>query len=84
MRLDGMTDSQILESLHYSPGYRGVLQKWKKANGIKLGKSKAHLLDTEAVWEYLKDHSMLETATHFGVDLTALYKWEKEQRVNAN
>lgn len=80
---ESMTDSEILQALHYSPTYRAVLQRWKKENGIPLGKSKTHLLDAQAVWEYLKDHSMLETATHFGVDLRALYRWEKEQR-NSN
>lgn len=86
MRLGGMTDSQILKKLHYSPGYKELLQKWKKANGIKLGKGKTHLLDKEIVFEYLQDHSMLETAEHFGVSVNSLYRWIEVQEclVNAN
>jgi hypothetical protein len=79
MRLSGMTDRQILQALYYSPNYKRKLQRWKRENGIKLGKGKLDLLDLTEVIVYLKHHTKLETALHFGVDVTGFYKWLKEK-----
>jgi len=80
MRLSGMTDQAILQALHYSPNYKRKLQQWKRENGVKVGKDKTQLLDPNEVFAYLQNHSMMKTALHFGVDVQALYRWEKGQR----
>ncbi|MEH7255075.1 hypothetical protein V7111_23470 [Neobacillus niacini] len=80
MRLTGMKDQEILKALHYSPNSKRMLQKWKAKNGINPGKDKTQLLDRREVFEYMKSHSLLNTAQHFGVHIECLYKWEKRQR----
>jgi beta-N-acetylglucosaminidase len=78
LRLDGKTDMEILRIMGYSPNSKRTIQRWKRENGILLGKSKTHLLDLQEVKEYLKSHSMLETAYYFNVDVMALYKWKRK------
>lgn len=81
MRLSGLKDQEILKAINYSPTSKRNLQKWKKRNGIQLGKDKTQLFNPHEVFDYLKTHSMLQTAKHFGVHVECLYRWEKEQRV---
>jgi hypothetical protein len=84
MRLDKhMKDTDILKALNYAPTSKGMLQRWKKKNGILLGKGRAQFLDKELTLSYIQQHGCAYTARHFNIDLQELYRWEKENRGNA-